>query len=267
MRDPAEAPRLSATARTAGRRAFIWSAHHVVSVPAIMRVHGHDSEHGPHTYAGHAVPRTHAHQRESFCVKRLVGASSVVCPCIAVMGLVPAACDRVGETTGGAAHDVRRDHRVSQCRVGLAPTASLSAALAGQAASAVRLLPGAVGGDARVPGLAGGDHGVQVPQDRGGDDGLGLGGRELVVLAAGQVLVAGAVDGVGALRSPDRAPGRQPQPGSALPGEFGAADERAGQFLPRREPGVLDQRAGGGEPARVAGLGQDRRGADRRRGR
>jgi hypothetical protein len=30
-----------------------------------------------------------AHQRKSFCVKLLVGASAVVCPCIAVMGLVP----------------------------------------------------------------------------------------------------------------------------------------------------------------------------------
>ncbi len=35
-----------------------------------------------------------AHQRESFCVKPLAGASSVVCPCIAVMGLGPAARDR-----------------------------------------------------------------------------------------------------------------------------------------------------------------------------
>src|SRR5829696_10526969 len=42
------------------------------------------------------------------------------------MGLVPAACDRVGATTGGAAHDVRRDQRVSLCRGGLAPTASLT---------------------------------------------------------------------------------------------------------------------------------------------
>ena len=34
------------------------------------------------------LPRslTSAHQRESFCVKLLAGASSVVCPCIAVMG-------------------------------------------------------------------------------------------------------------------------------------------------------------------------------------
>jgi hypothetical protein len=33
-----------------------------------------------------------------------------------------------------------------------------------------------------IPGLPGGDDGVQVPQDRGGDDGLRLGGRELVLL-------------------------------------------------------------------------------------
>jgi hypothetical protein len=54
----------------------------------------------------------------------LVGASSVVCPCIAewgwsrqrVIGLV---------RRRRAAHDDRRDQRVSLCRVGLAPTASL----------------------------------------------------------------------------------------------------------------------------------------------
>jgi hypothetical protein len=33
--------------------------------------------------------QTSAHQRKSFWVKRLVGASSVVCPCMAVMGMVP----------------------------------------------------------------------------------------------------------------------------------------------------------------------------------
>ena len=55
----------------------------------------------------------------------------------------------------------------------------------------------AVGGDDRVPGLPGGDHGVKVPQDRGGDDGLRLGGPQLVLLPAGQVLVAGPVDAVG----------------------------------------------------------------------
>jgi hypothetical protein len=46
-----------------------------------------------------------------------------------------------------------------------------------------------------------------------------------------------------------------------LPGQHGAADERAGQLLPRRQAGLLDQRAGGREPARVAGLGRDRRGS------
>ena len=54
------------------------------------------------------------------------GALAVVGPCIAEWGWFPAACDRVGATTGGAAHDVRRDQRVSLCRGGLAPTASLT---------------------------------------------------------------------------------------------------------------------------------------------
>jgi hypothetical protein len=43
-------------------------------------------------YAGGArmdLSEATGHQRKSFCVKGLVGASSVVCPCIAVMGLVP----------------------------------------------------------------------------------------------------------------------------------------------------------------------------------
>src|SRR5215204_462079 len=42
------------------------------------------------------------------------------------MGLGPSACNRVVETTGGAAHDDRRDHVVSQCRGGLAPTVRLT---------------------------------------------------------------------------------------------------------------------------------------------
>ena len=45
------------------------------------------------------------------------------------------------------------------------------------------LSSGAAGGDDRVPGLAGGDDGVQVTQDRGRDHGLRLGGGELVLLA------------------------------------------------------------------------------------
>src|SRR5918994_773204 len=65
------------------------------------------------------------------------------------MGLVPAACDRVGRTTSGAAHDVRRDHGVSQCRGGLAPTASL---IGGGDRSGGRGRGGAaVGGDGGVP--------------------------------------------------------------------------------------------------------------------
>lgn len=72
---------------------------------------------------------------------------------------------------------------------------------------------------------------LQVSQDRGGDDALRLIRSKLVVFSAGPVLVAGAVDGVGSLGSPDGAPGRESQPGLALAGEFGSADERAGQVL------------------------------------
>ena len=75
-------------------------------------------------------------------------------------------------------------------------------------------------------------------------------------MPAGQVLVAGLVDRVGTLRSPDRAPRCQAESGSALSGVFGSAGERAGQFLSRCQPGMLDQRAGGRDPAGVARLGQ-----------
>src|SRR5262245_14217166 len=57
-------------------------------------------------------------------------------------------------------------------------------------------LAGAVGGDVGAPGLAAGDDGVQLPQDRGGDHGLGLDRFELVGLTGGQVPVAGGVDAV-----------------------------------------------------------------------
>src|SRR5206468_2096694 len=86
----------------------------------------------------------------------------------------------------------------------------------------------AVGSEAGIPPLTGGDDGVQLAQDGRGDHGLGLGRGEPVVLAAGQVLVAGGVDGVGALGAPDRAPGGQAEPGPALAGELGAADVGAG---------------------------------------
>src|SRR5215469_379248 len=59
---------------------------------------------------------------------------------------------------------------------------------------------------------------------------------------------------------------RATRPDAVLPAgtsEFGAPEEPAGQFLPRREAGVFDQGAAGGEAVWVAGLGQDRRRSDR----
>jgi hypothetical protein len=44
-----------------------------------------------------------------------------------------------------------------------------------------------MGGDDWVPALAGGDDGVQLPLDRCGDHGLGLGDGEFVLLPRGQV--------------------------------------------------------------------------------
>lgn len=38
-----------------------------------------------------------AHQRKAFWVKGLAGASSVVCPCIAVMGMGPSSVGRLHE--------------------------------------------------------------------------------------------------------------------------------------------------------------------------
>jgi transposase len=61
------------------------------------------------------IPTT-GHQRKAFWSSVLSVASSVVFPCIAVMGFVPAARNRVEETTGEAAHDVGRDHGVSMPR-------------------------------------------------------------------------------------------------------------------------------------------------------
>jgi hypothetical protein len=69
---------------------------------------------------------------------------------------------------------------------------------------------------------------MELTQDRCGDHGLGLGNGKPVLLAAGQVGKPGRVNRVGVLRAPDRPPGRQPQAGPALAGEFRAAGERAG---------------------------------------
>jgi hypothetical protein len=52
---------------------------------------------------------------------------------------------------------------------------------------------GAVGGDDRVRGSAGGEDGVQSPQDRGGDHGLGWGDGELVLLSGSQTGEPGGV--------------------------------------------------------------------------
>jgi hypothetical protein len=65
------------------------------------------------------------HQRKAFSVKPLAGASSVVSPCIAVMGLVPAAHNRVDLTTDGAAHDERRGNRGSSMPRGARPDRQL----------------------------------------------------------------------------------------------------------------------------------------------
>lgn len=105
---------------------------------------------------------------------------------------------------------------------------------------------------------------MQVTQDGRGDGGLGLGGGEFVVLAAGQMLVASGIDRVRPLGALDRSPRGQTQAGSALAGEFGASGERAGQLLSRCQTSVFDQGSGGGELGGVGGFGQNRRCTDRR---
>ena len=69
---------------------------------------------------------------------------------------------------------------VPQCRVGLAPTASLTRRLVLSGGDGHRVVAGAVGRDHRIPFVTGGDDGVQLAQDRRGDDGLGLVGVSLL---------------------------------------------------------------------------------------
>jgi integrase len=73
---------------------------------------------------GMRMPPLHPHISVRRCASS-VGSGALACrrSLHSWMGLVPAACDRVGATTGGAARDVCRDRRVSLCRGGLAPTA------------------------------------------------------------------------------------------------------------------------------------------------
>ena len=151
----------------------------------------------------------------------------------------------------------------SRCRVGLAAAASSTGRLYRGSGGDQDLAGPPAGRDGGVPPLAGGDDGMQVPQQRGGQGGVCLPGGELVVLAAGQVREPGGVDGVGFQRAPDRAPGGQAQRRASLPGGAGAAGVAAGALLPGCQAGVLDQRAAGGESGRVAGLGEDAGGADR----
>jgi hypothetical protein len=70
---------------------------------------------------------------------------------------------------------------VPQCRVGLAPTASLMSRLPRSGGDRYRVVFGAVGGNHRIPFAAGGDDGMKLAQDRRGDDGLGLGRGERLV--------------------------------------------------------------------------------------
>jgi hypothetical protein len=72
------------------------------------------------------------------------GASPVVCPCIAVMGLGPTACNRVGQTTGGAAHDERQGNRGSSMPSGARPGRQLEAAAQAAGSITSHLPPAAI---------------------------------------------------------------------------------------------------------------------------
>jgi len=66
---------------------------------------------------------------------------------------------------------------VPLCRGGLASDVSLRAPeKLASGCQCLCLPPAAVGGDLGVPGLSGGDDGVQLSEDRRRDDGLCLGG-------------------------------------------------------------------------------------------
>src|SRR5674476_145011 len=77
---------------------------------------------------------------------------------------------------------------VPQCRVGLAPAASLKAARSGSWSDH---LASAAGGDRRIPSLACGHDRVKLTQQRGSDGGVGLATVELVLSAAVTIQVLG----------------------------------------------------------------------------
>src|SRR5674476_1357124 len=102
---------------------------------------------------------------------------------------------------------------VPQCRVGLAPAASLKAARSGSWSDH---LASAAGGDRRIPFLSCGHDRVKLTQQRGSDGGVGLATVELVLGAAGQVGELRGIDRVGLLGSPDRPPSSRTQSGPSL---------------------------------------------------
>jgi hypothetical protein len=110
------------------------------------------------------------------------GASPVVCPCIAVIGLGPTACNRVGQTTGGAAHDVRRGNRGSSMPRGARPGRQLASRRSG---GCFDHLASTAGGDRRIPFLTCGHDRVKLTQQRGSDGSVGLPTVEFVLGAAG----------------------------------------------------------------------------------
>jgi hypothetical protein len=80
------------------------------------------------------VPQSGRLELPDISVSRFVsslwsGASPVVCPCIAVMGVGPTSCNRVDQTTGGAAHDERRGNRGSSMPRGARPGRQLGASV------------------------------------------------------------------------------------------------------------------------------------------
>ena len=78
----------------------------------------------------------------------------------------------------------------------------------------------------------------------------GPGVAEAVVVAAGEVGVAGGQHLVVGQRTPDRPPGRDPQPWPAPPRDGGLASVGARGVVAWAQPGVLDQRPGGVEADR-----------------
>ena len=182
------------------------------------------------------------------------GASPVVCPCIAVIGVGPTACNRVGQTTGGAAHDERRGNRGSSMPRGARPGRQLGSRRSG---SWFDHLASTAGGDRRIPFLPCGHDREQLAQQRGSNGCVGLPTVELVLVAAGQVRELSRIDRVGLLGPPNRPPGSRAQSRPALPGQLGAPGVGAAALLPWSQARVFDHGAGAGETGQVAGLGQD----------